>query len=285
MKYRRHSGGIAARLGMALLASSALIGVTTAALVVGSSSPAEAAASCTFDGSTTIVTGVTPGAGITINCTGLPTKVQLLGVETSALAGLVSSNNQTAEADVGALQGFNTGASGTIVNKSFNVPSPFVDGDPNGVCPPTQAQIDAGEVGCLLSLANPSTEVSYGTVTLDLLRPAESPGTGPHAQSLERRHRPAGDDHRWRRLVGERGSGDAAQRDQRLHRRRHRPPMPRRPSAKPPTTSAVRSSRRPSAGASWSRVEWPPVARRSPWPSPTPRAFPEPPQPSRGRHH
>jgi hypothetical protein len=151
---------------MALLASSALIGVTTAALVVGSSSPAEAAASCTFNGSTTMVTGVTPGGGITINCTGLPTKTQLLGVETSALSGLVSSNNQTAEADVGALQAFNTGTSGTIVNKTFTVPSPFSDGDPNGVCPPTQAQIDAGEVGCLLSLANPNSEASYGTVTL-----------------------------------------------------------------------------------------------------------------------
>ncbi len=165
MRYRRHSGGMAARLGTALLTSALMIGGTTAAVVVESSSPAEAAASCTFGGQTSFVTGVTPGSGIMISCTGLPVKTQLVGVEADAVAGLVSTANQTAEADVGALQAWKTTASGTL-SQTFTVPSPFVAGDPNGVCPPTQAQVDAGQVGCSLSLANPNTDASYGTVTL-----------------------------------------------------------------------------------------------------------------------
>jgi hypothetical protein len=165
MNYRRHLGGVGARLGMALLASSALIGVTTAALVVGSSSPAAAAASCTFNGQSTILTGVTPGEAIAVSCSGLPAKASVAGVEASAVAGLVSSSNQTAEADTGALQFWTATNSGTL-SKSFPVPNPYADGDPNGVCPPTQAQVDAGEVGCTLAVANIATQASYGSVTL-----------------------------------------------------------------------------------------------------------------------
>ncbi len=165
MRYGRNSRRVVARLGIAALMSSAVVGLSTAAVVVGSSSPAVAAASCTFNGQASVVTGVTAGGVISVSCSGMPAKLSILMVETSAVSGLVSSANQTAEADIGALQGAKSNSSGNLAT-SFHVPSPYADADPNGVCPPTQAQVNAGEVGCLLSVADPNTQISYGTVTL-----------------------------------------------------------------------------------------------------------------------
>ena len=163
MKDGRHSGRMA-RLGMALLTSSLVGGVTTAAVVVGSSSPAAAAATCTFNGQTNVVTGVTPGVPISISCSGLPKKQGVVLVETSAVSGLVSSVDQESEADLNDLHSAQATAGG-LLTTSFPVPSPYTDTDPNGVCPPTQAQVNAGEVGCLLSVAT-TGGTSYGTATL-----------------------------------------------------------------------------------------------------------------------
>jgi len=149
---------------MALLTSALVGGVTTAAVVVGSSSPAAAASSCTFNGQSGLVTGITAGGVVSISCTGMPSKLSVFLVETSALSGLVSTANQTDEADVAALQTGKSNNAG-VLTASFNVPSPYADADPNGVCPPTQAEVNAGEVGCLLSVATASG-TSYGTATL-----------------------------------------------------------------------------------------------------------------------
>ncbi len=146
-----------------LLACSGLLFTVTG--VVAGAHTAAAAASCTFNGQAGLVTGVTAGGVISVSCSGMPPKLSILMVETSALSGLVSSANQTAEADIGALQGAKSNSSGNLAT-SFHVPSPYADADPNGVCPPTQAEVNAGEVGCLLSVADPSTSASYGTATL-----------------------------------------------------------------------------------------------------------------------
>jgi hypothetical protein len=145
-----------------LLACSGLLFTVTG--VVAGAPTAAAAISCTFNGQASVVTGVNPGAVISISCTGMPPKLSVFLVETSALSGLVSSANQTSEADVGALQSAKSNASGNLA-APFNVPSPYTDADPNGVCPPTQAEVNAGEVGCLLSVATASG-TNYGTATL-----------------------------------------------------------------------------------------------------------------------
>ena len=73
--------------------------------------------------------------------------------------------NQADEADVSALKGAESNGSG-VLSTSFTVPSTFKDADTTyGVCPPTQAQVDAGEVGCTLAVATVQG-VSYGNVTL-----------------------------------------------------------------------------------------------------------------------
>jgi hypothetical protein len=150
---------------MALMTGALMIGGTTAAVVVASSLPAEAAGSCTFNGQTSIVTGVTPGEAISVVCSGLPSKQGVFGVEADALAGVVTGlTNQTAEADTGDLQAWTASKTGAL-NQTFPVPSPFAATDPSGTCPPSQAQIDAGLVDCSLSVAT-ITGTAYGTANL-----------------------------------------------------------------------------------------------------------------------
>ena len=102
--------------------------------ILGSSPPASAAVSCTFDGQTGVVTGVTPGQGIAIACAGLPTKLNVLSVESSALADLVTSDNQDDEADTSDLGSAKTSKTGTLLT-TFTTPVPFMATHPNAVCP------------------------------------------------------------------------------------------------------------------------------------------------------
>jgi hypothetical protein len=134
-----------------------------ASLAVGGQT-ASAATSCTFNGQASVVTGVTPGGSISVACSGLPKKLGVFLVETSALSALVSSANQEEEADTSALQSAESSNTGSL-STTFTVPNPYTDADPNGVCPPTQAEVNAGEVGCLLTVATVSG-VNYGTATL-----------------------------------------------------------------------------------------------------------------------
>ena len=164
MRHRWNSGKRAVRLGTALLTGSLMIGGTTFAVVLGSSSAAEAASSCTFDGQASLLTGVTPGEVISIACTGLPPKTSVLTPEASALAGLVQSSNQEDEADVGDLGGGKSNSAGVLAT-TFTVPSPFTAVDPQAACPPTQAQVNAGQEFCTISVAT-ITAGSYGTVNI-----------------------------------------------------------------------------------------------------------------------
>jgi hypothetical protein len=57
-------------------------------------------------------------------------------------------------------------ATGTL-STNFTLPSPtFVATDTNAVCPPTQAQINAGLVGCAIAVAQISPQVVYGDALL-----------------------------------------------------------------------------------------------------------------------
>ena len=153
---------ISSRRGPTLLIGSGLLLMATF-LVLGGQT-ASAAASCAFNGQGGIATGVTPGGTIAVVCTGLPSKQSVVLVETSALAAFVANADQEDEADVGALQLGNASTGGALA-VTFNVPNPYTDSDSNGVCPPTQAQVDAGAVACRLTVATLSG-LTYGTATL-----------------------------------------------------------------------------------------------------------------------
>jgi hypothetical protein len=147
-----------------LVAASLVIGFATFSLAVLSAQVASAAATCTFNGQPSLLTGVTPGEVITISCTGLPPKTSVFTPEASALAGLVQSSNQEDEADVGDLGGGKSNSAGVLAT-TFTVPSPFTAVDPQAACPPTQAQVNAGQEFCTISLATISAG-SYGTVNI-----------------------------------------------------------------------------------------------------------------------
>jgi hypothetical protein len=76
----------------------------------------------------------------------------------------VSSSNQSDEADLGDLGGGKSNSSGTLAT-TFTVPSPFTAADPNAACPPTQAQVNAGQEFCTISVATISAG-AYATVNL-----------------------------------------------------------------------------------------------------------------------
>jgi hypothetical protein len=134
-----------------------------AAFVVGGQT-ASAAASCTFDGQASLLTGVTPGEVISIACTGLPAKTNTLTSEATAVSELVESSNQSDEADLGDLGSGKTTSTGTL-ETTFTLPFPFAAADPNADCPPTQAQVNAGQEFCTISVSTIATG-AYATVNL-----------------------------------------------------------------------------------------------------------------------
>jgi hypothetical protein len=150
---------------MPLISACVVAGTMTVAIVAGAAGTAGAAtpgaSACQFNGQsdTGLVTGITPGASVTVTCTGLPPKTTVLLVEASPLAALVPSAQDQDEADISALKSAKSTSTGTLPpGTKFTVPNPFKATDPNAVCPPTQAQVNTGLIGCAIAVAEFSGE-------------------------------------------------------------------------------------------------------------------------------
>jgi hypothetical protein len=106
-----------------------------------------------------------------VSCTGLPPNTTLVVAQTSPLAGVISpSTDAAAEADLATAQGVMTSATGTLsatitVSATGGTPA-FSATDKRAVCPPTQAQVNAGLTNCVVTVANlaTSTGLNFGNI-------------------------------------------------------------------------------------------------------------------------
>ncbi len=160
---------------LASLAASALVaGMLATAGLATTAGPAAAQPACTFNGVAsggdvgTVVPGTTT---ISVSCTGLAASTTFAIADASTLAGVLTSPSTTNELNLvmGGLGGVSlvsSSASGDL-SATFTVPSATVAANTDGVCPPTQAQVDAGLTNCAVAVANFSTGVSQGDVLLN----------------------------------------------------------------------------------------------------------------------
>jgi hypothetical protein len=141
--------------------------------------------SCTYNGSpVAVVASNTGGTSVTVSCTGLPDSTQLIVAQTSPLAGVISpSSNSPSEADLNTAVGVMTSPTGTLSATITVLPTGAKPGfraaDPKGVCPPTQAQVNAGLTNCVVTVANlaTATGLNFGNI----IYPTEP---SPNAPSL-----------------------------------------------------------------------------------------------------
>lgn len=127
---------------------------------------------CTYNGSQVgFAASNTAGTPVTVNCTGLPPNTLLIVAQASPLAGVISpSSSATAEADLAtgvAVTTDNTGALTATITVTATGGSPgFSAGDKRAVCPPTQAQVNAGLTNCVVTVANLSTTtgLNFGNI-------------------------------------------------------------------------------------------------------------------------
>src|SRR5271166_2247246 len=186
----RHLGRTALTLGGAVgLAAATLAG----AAALGSSSataakPAASGPSCTFSSgsqsgvgnetSPFLITGLSAGSTVNVNCTGLPGGETMATVQASPLAVVTQPFSLTllgSEADLNSAS-LGTANLAGIYNGSLNVGTnaagTFTGGgtlasttfapDPNAECPPTQAQINAGLVTCVMAVDDVTATTAPG---------------------------------------------------------------------------------------------------------------------------
>jgi hypothetical protein len=135
---------------------------------------------------TTLITGVVAGTTqIKFDCNA--TSGAAVAAEASLLAAISSSNViPTSEADTASLGTFTasatdtgcpTGTAGSCTVATFAVPATFTaSGDTNSVCPPTQAQVNAGLFGCAVAVANSTeAEVAGGEYLLQYASQTTAP--------------------------------------------------------------------------------------------------------------
>ncbi len=129
---------------------------------------------CTFNGSPLpLVTGVSNGSKIAINCTGLPSLHPYLVVGTSLLLAIDPAAKPLLTGQVVSLGALNallaalkeidlaseafpiSSLSGTL-NLDWTVPT-FQPLDPNASCPPTQEEFNSGLIGCAVAMIDLTT--------------------------------------------------------------------------------------------------------------------------------
>ena len=130
--------------------------------------PRDVTPSCTFNGQPgPVLSGVTPGEAITIDCAGWLPSDTVAAFEISPLALATGSPDDT---DVAHTQQFASDGVGDL-RGTFTVPDPFTAVDPAAVCPPTADQVDAGLLRCGVLLSdgvdNGPGYVGLGGVALD----------------------------------------------------------------------------------------------------------------------
>jgi hypothetical protein len=155
-------------LGAGLLGGTALVAATPASAIPIPPSTS----SCTYNGSpVAFAASNTTGTPVTVDCTGLPANTLLIVAQTSPLAGVISpSSAATSEADLNTGTAVTTSATGTLtatitVTATGGSPA-FSALDKKAVCPPTQAQVNAGLTNCVVTVADlaTTTGLNFGNI-------------------------------------------------------------------------------------------------------------------------
>jgi len=153
-------------------AASAL-GLGTALLSGVATTPASAiplppsTSSCTYNGSPIgFPASNTKQTSVTVVCTGLPPSTQLIVAQASPLAGVISpSTSAPTEADLNTAAVVTTDSTGaltaTIMVTATGTTPAFSATDSHAVCPPTQAQVNAGLTNCVVTVANLATATGF----------------------------------------------------------------------------------------------------------------------------
>jgi len=155
-------------LGAGLLGGTAILAAAPASAIPIPPSTS----SCTYNGSPVgFAASNTTGTPVTVNCTGLPASTLLIVAQTSPLAGVISpSSAATQEADLSTGKAVTTSATGTLsatITVTATGGSPgFSALDKKAVCPPTQAQVNAGLTNCVVTVANlaTTTGLNFGNI-------------------------------------------------------------------------------------------------------------------------
>lgn len=142
----------------------------------------------------TLIVGVVAGTTVvTFNCNtsagpGVAAEASLLAA--TSTSGIIP----TTEADTSALgtfapsatsTGCPAGTAGSCSIATFTVPATFTTTDPNGVCPPTQAQINAGLFGCAIAVASTTLAPVTGAEYLIQYASQSTPPNPPTIQPLQ----------------------------------------------------------------------------------------------------
>ena len=155
-------------LGAGLLGGTAVLAASPASAIPIPPSTS----SCTYNGSPLgFGASNTGGTPVTVVCTGLPANTLLIVAQTSPLAGVISpSSSATSEADLSTGTAVTTDASGNLsatitVTATGGSPS-FAALDKKAVCPPTQAQVNAGLTNCVVTVADlaTTTGLNFGNI-------------------------------------------------------------------------------------------------------------------------
>ena len=177
------------RLCLAVLTPVALLGGAVGVATADTGSAAAAtpgAPACSFNkGTFPILLNATPGEKVTIACTGLgalhpylvfetslllaidPAAKPLLTGQVASLPGLLSLLHSLPEINTAALTFPVSDLSGNL-DMTYTLPTSSAP-DPNAVCPPTTAQIDAGLPGCGLTMIDLTSfsPVAAGSVLVE----------------------------------------------------------------------------------------------------------------------
>jgi hypothetical protein len=172
MHRRRVRRGVIAMLGVVGLLAGLLVALTAAPAVATPVPPSTS--SCTYNGSPSAVTGVSAGTSISVVCTGMPASATLALAQASPLAGVAdpaSAGSGFADQThivIGSSDATGNFSGTFVVHATGDATNPFTPSNANAAatCPPSQAQINAGLVGCALAIANVATLAPVNTATL-----------------------------------------------------------------------------------------------------------------------
>jgi len=129
----------------------------------------------TFNCNTSAGPGVAAEASL-LAATGAASVIPSTEADTSALATFAPSATSTA---------CPAGTAGSCSIATFTVPATFTTSDANGVCPPTQAQINAGIFGCAIAVASAQLAPVVGAEYLIQYASQTTPPSPPTIQPLQ----------------------------------------------------------------------------------------------------
>jgi hypothetical protein len=144
----------------------ALVLIAASALVTSSAPASATPAACTFNALPDLVIDVVGNAVITVACTGLASGQSLSINEDSPLAAIVQpASSAPFESSSAPPLSATADALGDLT-AAFTVPSTFTAADPGAMCPPTQAQVNAGLAHCSLVVRDAVTSAVVASARL-----------------------------------------------------------------------------------------------------------------------